>query len=190
MTMEKSEPVEEKNQRRLPGWVFVLALALLVGFLAIIGGSLNKKTAAPVKIGDPIPEFTLTSFSGETFHSTDLKGKVVLLNFWASWCTTCEDEAAALENVWKEMQPGGKVLFLGVDWADTEPEALAYLEKFGITYPSGPDLGTKVSQLFRITGVPETYVFDASGRLAAVTIGPFESEAEIRSLINGLLPEG
>ena len=88
------------------------------------------------------------------------------------------------------MQPSGKVLFLGVDYADTEPEALAYLAKFGITYPSAPDLGTKVSQIFRITGVPETYVFDPAGRLAAVTIGPFESEAEIRSLINGLLPEG
>ena len=58
MTVEKLEPVEKKNQKRLPGWVFVLALALLVGFLAIIGGSLNKKTAAPVKIGDPIPEFS------------------------------------------------------------------------------------------------------------------------------------
>ncbi len=190
MALEKSESVEPKEQKRLPGWVFVLALALLVGFLAIIGGSLNKKTAAPIKIGDPIPDFSLTSFSGETYHSSDLKGKVVLLNFWASWCTTCEDEAAALENVWKEMAPGGKVLFLGVDWADTEPEALAYLEKFGTTYPSAPDLGTQVSQLFRITGVPETYVFDPAGNLAAVTIGPFESESEIRSLINGLLPEG
>lgn len=190
MTLEKSEPVEKKEQTRLPGWVFVLALALLVGFLAIIGGSLNKKTVAPVRIGDPMPEFTLTSFSGETFRSSDLKGKVVLLNFWASWCKACEEEAVELENVWKEMQPGGNVLFLGVDWADTEPEALAYLEKFGITYPNGPDLGTKVSQLFRITGVPETYVFDLSGRLAAVNIGPFKSEAEIRALINGLLPEG
>src|SRR5512133_1023645 len=190
MPLEKPEPVETRNQKRLPGWVFGLALVLLVGFLAIIGGSLNKKTAAPIKIGDPIPEFSLTSLSGEKFISSELKGKVVLLNFWASWCTTCEDEAAFLENVWKEMAPGGQVLFLGVDWADTDPEALAYLQKFGITYPSGPDLGTKVSQLFRITGVPETYVFDPAGKLAAVTIGPFESEAEIRSLINGLLPEG
>lgn len=190
MTLEKLEPVEKKNEKHLPGWVVVTALALLVGFLAIIGGSLNKKTAPPIKIGDPIPEFSLTSFSGETFRSSDLKGQVVLLNFWASWCTACEDEAAFLENVWKEMKPGGKVLFLGVDWADTEPEALAYIQKFGITYPSGPDLGTKISQLFRITGVPETYIFDPAGKLAAVTIGPFESEAEIRSLIIGLLPEG
>jgi len=186
-------PEESENQsakKHLPGWVVALSLTVLVGFLSVIGSSLIKKSSPAMHIGDPIPEFTVSTFSGETYHSADLKGKVVLLNFWASWCTTCEEEAVALEKVWNEMQPGGKVIFLGVAWADTEPEASAYLDKFGITYPNGMDLGTRVSQLFRITGVPETYIFDTSGNLAAVTIGPFGSEAEIRSVIEGLLPEG
>lgn len=187
MTLESSESGENKKANHLPGWVIVLALALLIGFLAIVGTSLGRKSSPPFQVGDPMPDFSLTSFSGETYRSADLKGQVVLINFWASWCTTCADEAAALENVWREMQPSGKVLFLGVDYTDTEPDALAYIQQFGLTYPSGPDLGTKVSELFRITGVPETYVFDATGKLAAVTIGPFTSEDEIRSVIQGLV---
>ncbi len=190
--MMPDEPTLTKKvePNRLPGWVIVLSLAALVGFLAIIGSSLNKKSTPAFKIGDPIPEFTLTSFSGETYNSSELQGKVVVLNFWASWCVTCADEAAALQKVWTEMQPGGNVLFLGIAWTDTEVDALAYMDRFGITYPSGPDLGTKVSQLYRISGVPETYIYDTAGNLAAVKIGPFESETEIRSIIEGLLPEG
>jgi cytochrome c biogenesis protein CcmG/thiol:disulfide interchange protein DsbE len=66
---------------------------------------------------------------------------------------------------------------------DTEPNSLAYLNKFGITYANGPDLRTTVSQMFRIRGVPETYVIDPDGKLAYIKIGPFESKDEIISAI-------
>jgi len=101
-----------------------------------------------------MPDLTFTSFSGETYRLTDLKGKVVLINFWASWCTTCEDEAVALQTVWQEMQPDGRVVFLGVDWADTEPEARAYLNRFSITYPSGPDLAPGSRSAFALQAYP------------------------------------
>lgn len=183
MTAEPAGNAGQVKSSRLPGWVIVLALAVLAGFLALIGSSLVRKSSPPIRVGDLIPDLTFTSFSGETYRLADLKGNVVLINFWASWCTTCEDEAVALQTVWQEMQPGGRVVFLGVDWADTEPEARAYLNRFGITYPSGPDLGTRISQRFRITGVPETYLFDTSGHLASVTIGPFSSAEEIRTAV-------
>ncbi len=75
----------------------------------------------------------------------------------------------------------------GVDYVDTEPEALAYLEEFQVTYPNGPDLRTKISQAFRITGVPETYIIDQDGVIVYVRIGPFRSLEEIKSFIDPLL---
>jgi len=79
------------------------------------------------------------------------------------------------------------VSFIGADYVDTEPEARAYLEKFGITYPNGPDLGTKVSQLFRIKGVPETYFLDQDGVLRHVQVGPFTSVDEIKAIIDPMI---
>jgi Thiol-disulfide isomerase and thioredoxins len=181
------EPETVQQPRRAPVWGIVFALLLLAGFLVFIGASLVKKSSPPVKLGDTMPEFALTSFDGQSYSSGELAGKVVLINFWASWCATCADEAAALQTAWSEYEPGGKVIFLGVDYSDTEPEAKAYIQYFGLNYPSGTDLGTRISQLFRITGVPETYIFDANGRLVSITIGPFKTVQEIRSAVNGAL---
>ena len=188
MTTGNLQPSTQPNTgKRFPVWGIVIAVVLVVGFLGVIGASLNQKTSPPIRVGDPLPAFSLTTFDGQIINTSELKGKVVLINFWASWCTTCADEAPALQAVWNEVAPGGKVLFLGVDYSDTEPEARAYMQRFGLTYPSGPDLGTRISQRFRITGVPETYVFDTSGRLASVTIGPFENVEEIRTVINSAM---
>jgi cytochrome c biogenesis protein CcmG/thiol:disulfide interchange protein DsbE len=71
-----------------------------------------------------------------------------------------------------------------VDYVDTEPEARIFLTKFGITYPTGPDLRTQLSQMFRITGVPETYFIDQAGVLYYVKVGPFISVDEIKSIID------
>jgi len=92
-----------------------------------------------------------------------------------------------MEQAWKEYQTRGDVIFLGVDYVDTETEAMGYINKFNITYPNGPDLRTKISQLFRIRGVPETYIIDKEGKLAAVKIGPYTSINEIRMMIDPLL---
>ncbi len=78
-------------------------------------------------------------------------------------------------------------MFLGVNYVDTEPEAKAYLERFGITYPNGPDLGTRISQAFRIRGVPETYIVSPEGVLVDVRIGPYVSLDEIRAAIGAAL---
>jgi cytochrome c biogenesis protein CcmG/thiol:disulfide interchange protein DsbE len=115
---------------------------------------------------------------------------VVVINFWASWCKPCEQEAAELQQAWTENEPTGQVVFLGADYVDTEPEARVYLKKFGITYPNGPDLATRISQYFRIKGVPETYFIDQEGVLKHVRVGPFTSIDQIRAQIDPLLKQG
>jgi cytochrome c biogenesis protein CcmG/thiol:disulfide interchange protein DsbE len=173
--------------RRLPIWVIAVAFVVLVGFLGLIAWGLRRANEGPIRIGDAVPPFTLTTFDGQAIQTDTLNGKVIVLNFWASWCIPCEEEAAALEASWQKYKPGSQVTFLGVDYVDTEPEALSYLDRFGITYPNGPDLRTQISQMFRIRGVPETYIIDREGKLQYVKIGPFSSSAELEAAVDPLL---
>ena len=177
-------PEEGKDSARKGGvilaWVFVL------GLLLVLGIGLIRTQEGPIGVGDRIPDLTLTTFQGDLIPFKELEGEVVVINFWASWCKPCEQEAAELEQAYQMYKDKG-VVFLGVDYVDTETEARQYLEKFGITYPNGPDLGTRISQAFRIRGVPETYIIGPDGRLAAVKIGPYTSLEEIQRQIDGVL---
>ena len=181
--MELAQDPSQKA-RSLPAWVIVAAFAVLIGFLALIAWGLNRAQQPPIQVGDRVPPFILSTFDGKEVKLDSLAGKVVLVNFWASWCKPCEQEADDLQKAWKMYEPGGKVVFMGVDWVDTEPEAKAYLSKFNISYFNGPDLRTSISQLFRIKGVPETYIIGKDGRLADVKIGPYNSVAEIQTMID------
>jgi cytochrome c biogenesis protein CcmG/thiol:disulfide interchange protein DsbE len=156
-------------------------------FLLILGLGLLRAQKGQVEIGQPAPDFTLTTFEGEEYHLADLRGNIIVLNFWASWCESCKPEARDLEEAWRTYQDRGDVLFLGVDYVDTEPDARAYLEQFDITYPNGPDRRTKISQAFRIKGVPETYIIDREGVIHHVQIGPFRSYEHIVSYLEPLL---
>ncbi len=177
----------QKAARHLPPWVILLAFLGLLGFLTLIGLALKGKQQGAIVVGQPAPPVNLTLFDGTQMKSSDLAGKVILVNFWASWCVQCADEADFLQQAWEYYQPGGQVVFLGVDYVDTEPAAQAYIQQFSITYPNGPDLGTRISQAYRITGVPETYILDKSGKLAAALIGPYTSLDEIKGSIDPLI---
>ncbi len=184
-----TSPAHQDKARSLPAWVVITAFAVLLIFLAVIGLGLKRAQAGPIAIGQAMPSFTLTTFDGQTINTADYSGKVVVMNLWASWCKPCEQEAAELEQAWQKYQPGGEVIFLGVAWTDTEPASLAYLKKFQITYPNGPDLGTRIADRLRTTGVPETFFIDRQGKLAFIKVGPFISLGEITTIIDGLLAQ-
>jgi cytochrome c biogenesis protein CcmG/thiol:disulfide interchange protein DsbE len=166
-----------------------LAWGTLLALLVLLALGLSRSQKGPVSRGEQAPEFSLTTFSGEEIRMADLQGKVVVINFWASWCKPCEQEAADLEAAWRQYKPGGQVVFLGVDYVDTESEALGYLKKFDITYPNGPDLGTRISQAYRIRGVPETFFVDQAGKLVHFQKGPFSSLSQITAVIDPLLED-
>jgi cytochrome c biogenesis protein CcmG/thiol:disulfide interchange protein DsbE len=168
-------------------WGSVFAWVLLLSLLALVAAQLIAAQRGVMKRGEPASDFSLMTFEGELIGANEMAGKVVLVNFWASWCKPCEQEAEALQTAWEIYEDRGDVIFLGVDYVDTENEARAYLEKFGITYPNGPDLGTKIYHAFRARGVPETFVINKLGEIAFVKIGPFESLEEITSAIDILL---
>ena len=189
-SLTETQEATQRDEATSPGtirWGRLLAWGVLFVLLIILAISLMRSQRGPVGPGERAPEFVLTTFDGREIDSASLAGKIIVINFWASWCKPCEQEAADLQTAWEEYDPTGQVVFLGVDYVDTEPEAMDYLTKFAITYPNGPDLGTRISQSFRIQGVPETYFIDQDGTLTFVKKGPFTSLGEIRSVIDPLL---
>lgn len=141
------------------GFIVVVVLALL----ALLAVGWVQRQAPPLS-GGSAPDFELKTFQGETIRLADLKGKPVVINFWASWCIPCRDEAPALQALWEKYRDQGLVV-IGVDYVDTEPEAKKFIDEFHQTYPAGPDVGTLISQKFKITGVPETYFITREGQV-------------------------
>lgn len=179
----QDRPVKKKT----PIWLMALIVVVVSGILGILAQGLRNSGSGPLAVGQPLPDFSFTTFGNQTFGPDELKGKVVVLNFWASWCQPCEQEAAALESAWKKYQTSGKVVFLGIDYMDTQSEAQKFLDTHGVTYPNGPDLRSTISNKFRLLGVPETFIFDRRGLLAYYKYGPFLSVNEITIAIDPLI---
>lgn len=189
-------PTEERAtglSRRL--LVFGGALLVIVALLALLAVGLRRAGGGP-ELGQPAPDFTLELYDGGELALSDLRGKVVVINFWASWCDSCRDEAPALERMWREYKDRG-VMFIGVDYVDVESAARAYLAEFDITYPNGLDKGQRISRAYRIRGVPETFFVDKEGNIAPIVVnGQLQTrkispitEAELRSVLDRLLAE-
>ena len=174
---------EPAVKKRFPVAVAMIAGIVLIGLVILFALQIKNANQDTLSIGTDIPDFTVTSFSGETFRKSQLEGKIILLNFWSSWCASCDEEGEVLEEVWQEVKDDGDIVFLGVNYVDTEKDSLAFLEKYGITFPNGPDMGSRISQMFKVEAVPETYIIDRDGKLAAIQIGPFQSADEIRAAL-------
>lgn len=174
------------KRKWLGRWAQFLAYGLVLALLALLAWGLVEANNGPRDTGQA-PDFTLTGFDGRTVTLSDLRGQVVVVNFWASWCLPCREEAAYLEQTWRKYEGQG-VVFIGVDWVDTESEARAYIDEFDITYLNGPDLGTRIADAYRIQGVPETFFIDKSGQLRGVHIGPLKAP-QLDEKIDALLAE-
>lgn len=128
-----------------------------------------------VTIGRAAAPFTLPIIDGEEVHLKDFRNKVVVLNFWASWCSSCQGEVRGVESVWKRHKRTD-VLFLGVNVQnDDEKDARNYIRKYGLTYPNGWDDG-KIVQSYSVWGVPKTFIIGPKGRITYVHLGSIGAE--------------
>lgn len=162
----------------------VVAILLIVALLGVIGYALYQRSQSQPTTG-PAPTFSVTTFDDEPLALGELKGKVVVINFWASYCLPCRDEAPMLENLWREYKDKG-VVFLGINTDDIEGDARAYMNEYTVTYPNAPDVGGRIEDQYRITGIPETFIVDTNGEISRHFIAQV-SERELRAEIDRAL---
>jgi cytochrome c biogenesis protein CcmG/thiol:disulfide interchange protein DsbE len=168
-------------------WVAVLVLIPIVAILALFGSRLAQQGPGGGGfgvntiglLGEPkvraVPAIALKTFHGDDVLLSDLKGQVVVLNFWGSWCVPCRQEAQALERVWRATR-GNDVQFVGVNVWDAESDALRFIRDLGVTYVNAPDPAGKLAIELGLTGVPETYFVDREGNLVRRWVGPITEE--------------
>lgn len=165
----------------------VFFIAVPVVFILFLGLRLYETNTSEQRAAGEAPAFAFTTFEGEEISLADLRGKGVVLNFWASWCDPCRAEAALLEATWQKEKENG-IVFIGLDYLDQEPAAKAYLAEYNVTYPNGPDLQSQAARRYGIKGVPETFFIDPEGKIAHMVIGPIVNEAQFAEALDKIRP--
>ncbi len=127
------------------------------------------------RVGKAAPDFTLTLFDGEPFVLSRLMGRPLVINFWASWCVPCRDEALSLERAWRLYEDKDMVV-IGVDVQDSDDAARAHLNEFGITYPNGRDADGKITVDYGVIGMPTTFFIDAGGTIVRRWVGAIDEK--------------
>lgn len=171
-------------------WVVIGIAAALVALLSYGMASERTDTSIDeaVSQGERIdaPARSLRRLGGAGSGSlADYEGKVVVLNFWASWCPPCVDELPLLQRTHERIE-GRDALVLGVNYQDTSVHALEYVKRFALTFPSLRDADGKYAEEFGSRAFPETFLIDREGRIAAVRRGPV-TEAWLRENLDPLL---
>jgi cytochrome c biogenesis protein CcmG/thiol:disulfide interchange protein DsbE len=152
----------------------VAAVLAVVAVLATGLGRDPSASASPL-VGRAAPDFTLGGIEGPAVTLSKLRGQVVVLNFWASWCTECHEEQDALDQTWQSFRDSGMVL-VGVDFEDTSDGARDYMHDAGLTYPVVEDNDSKTALAYGIRGIPETFLIDRSGRIVDRLIGRLDAD--------------
>lgn len=186
-TPNAGQPTPEVSPRsaRLVALVVGVAMLALLGLMIWGIGKRAQGTVGNVPVAArPAPAFSITLLDGKLFDLGAARGKPVLVNFWASWCIPCEDEAAVLEQGSRQYRD--RVTFVGVNVQDTEPNAREFLRRFGVTYPNGMDTSGAIAVDYGMSGVPESYFVDRNGQLVRKWQGPLEAD-RLRSYLDELL---
>lgn len=163
------DPVEQTDERHVSLITVALVLGVVVT-LVVLGINLMRVGQQQPTSG-LAPDFSFQTFDGDTFSLAEQRGQIVIVNFWASWCVPCRNEAPILQDVWERYRERGVVL-VGVAYLDVERDALAFIDEFGITYPNGLDVSQQIAKRYRIQGVPETFIVGSNGEIVDFHVGP------------------
>lgn len=151
----------------------LLVLVALFSLAAFAVVWLREPTAGPLRLSAPAPDFSLEAISGGEISLEQLRGRVVFVNFWATWCPPCRDEAPALERLYKTLRSEGfELVALSIDGPGAREAVGAFRDEFALSFPVLLDPDQSAYRAFGATGVPETFLIDAEGRLHERFVGP------------------
>ena len=171
-----------------------LVVAGVLTLLAI--GLMNREPVTGMsgftRVGKPAPDFRMPLFNGGQLELSQHLNKPLVINFWASWCPPCWEEAPILEAAWRAYRDSG-VLFVGVDIQDSEGDARDYLEEFDVTYPNGRDGDGRITVEYGVIGLPVTFFVDRNGVVQRRWVGAIREgrlKAWVDELVAGVSPTG
>jgi len=183
--------------RMAPSLPLLLAILLVASVLAACGSQTRLQlpgddatpavSAETPAVGQLAPDFTLRSTSGDTISLSDLRGHVVLVNFWATWCAPCKQELPAIDKVARRYAQQGFVV-LGVDDRDQDDEAIAFARQITVSFPLLLDSRGATASRYHLVGVPTSFLIDRNGVIRAVHPGPYterELDKAVRALLSG-----
>ena len=188
---------QSDSSSRKKRWETLMVVSLALGFLWTVASRVPSAVGAPLssspspRQGFLAPDFTLDTLDGNKVTLSELRGKIVIVNFWATWCPPCRAETPALEKSYEQYKDSG-VIILGVDLTnqDSLSDVKAFVQEFELAYPILLDRdGTVSSTLYQIKGLPSTFFVNHEGIIRTVLVGGPMSEAFIRSKIEALLQE-
>jgi len=179
--------------------VLLVALAPVAALIFLMGWALVKSGGQPGGPGindvfgevtvrpGPATDFTLQTLNGRQIALSDLRGRVVMVDFWSSWCAPCIAEASTLEATYLAYQAKG-VEFVGIAIWDEKSAVLSHVIRYGVTYTNGLDDTGKIAVEYGVRGIPEKFFIDPNGNLVKKFVGP-ASEQELGGILDGLLAQ-
>lgn len=178
------------EQDKTPFTLTAGTLFLLLGFIVffgVIAFQLTQQQQTQPIPGDRAPHFELVSYEGITYDLEALRGQIVVINLWADWCIACHAEAEDLQQIHQDYGDRD-VLMIGINWLDIDSDAARFIERYGITYPNAPDMGEKVYEAYHAQGLPETFVINREGIVAASILGGTNYDS-LSAILDRLLAE-
>ena len=187
---------EIQNQNNRPNRLIILAIGcVVVAFFILLNYAMISKepttaSSGVVQVGKVAPDFTLQLFSGESLQLSSLRGKGIVVNFWASWCVPCRTEMSALNTIYASTNRN-EIEFVGVNfWSMTESETAArkFVAEFSVEYPTGQDRSGNISLDYGVTGIPATFFIDDKGRVLKRWVGALDLD-QLESLTSEIIPK-
>lgn len=182
-----------KNSRR---WFIFTFVVLVLGIIwtfasrSPVNAAISGAPPPSPREGFTAPDFTLDLLGGGQVTLSALRGKVVLVNLWATWCPPCRAEMPAIEKVYQSFKPQGlEVLAVNMTNQDSETAAAAFIQEFGLTFPIPLDRNGDVGARYVLRGLPSSFFIDRKGIIRSVVVGGPMSEALIQSKVEELLKE-
>ncbi len=187
---------ESNLPSRKKRWEVLMLVSLAAGILWTVVSRVPLAVGAPLssspspREGFLAPDFTLDTLDGKKVTLSELRGKIVIINLWATWCPPCRAEMPALENAYKQYKES-EVIILGLNVTnqDSEKDIPSFVKEFGLTFPILLDRDGSVSALYQLRGLPTTYFVNRKGIIRTVVVGGPMNETFIRSKIEALLQE-